>query len=369
VAIHLTPSQLQRDLAVRDLTDPEQGEHALKQLVTDITRALTAAWGCTSRVERGTRIVTTADNYDNLGFDPSAVTRDARYTRYVNDGHMLRSHSSAVVPPTLRALVADLPDDLLLVCPGIVYRRDSIDRTHTGTPHQLDLWRISSRPLDRHDLEEMIDIVVGAALPEAVTRREPRVHPYTEDGLQIDVAQGSDWIEIGECGTASPAVLCAAGLERAHGLAMGVGLDRLLMLRKGLDDIRLLRSADARVLAQMHDLSPYRPVSTMPHVTRDISIAVESTDTDEDIGDRVRTALGSDADVVESVVILSETEHDALPLQARQRLGIGPSQKNILVRIVLRPYDRTLSDHEANELRDRIYAALHRGSTGQWVAQ
>ena len=75
---------------------------------------------------------------------------------------------------------------------------------------------------------------------------------------------------------ALPDLLRENGLDpaRVTGLAMGLGLDRLLMLRKGMNDIRLLRSDDPRVVEQMLDLSPYRPVSDQPAIRRDLSIAV-----------------------------------------------------------------------------------------------
>ncbi|GAB3164861.1 hypothetical protein GCM10027258_87030 [Amycolatopsis stemonae] len=361
----LSPAQLIRDLAVRDLTDPAGGPHAIQLVVDEAVEALTEKWGCEVRRWPGDRIVTVADNYDNLGYDPADVTRDARYTRYVDAAHVLRSHSTAMVPAALRALAAKPGDDVLLVCAGVVYRRDSIDRLHSGTPHQLDLWRITRRPMTRADLGEM----VAALVPGLRWRLEPRRHPYTVDGAQLDVRHDGGWVEVAECGLAHPAVLARAGLgEGWSGLALGMGLDRMLMLRKGIPDIRLLRSAEPAVAAQLTDLAPYRPVSALPPVRRDLSIAVAADDRAEDLGDRVRTALGDDADVVESVGIHEETPGAELPPQALARLGATPDQKNLLVRLVLRPLGETLSDHEANVLRDRAYAALHRGSVHQWAA-
>jgi phenylalanyl-tRNA synthetase alpha chain len=107
----------------------------------------------------------------------------------------------------------------------------------------------------------------------------------------------------------------------------------------------------------------------MPPVRRDLSVAVEGDDSDEDLGDRVRDALGSDADAVEEVAVLSQTSYGDLPPAARTRLGIGPGQRNLLVRIVLRHLERTLTDDEANLLRDRIYGALHQGTVHQWAAR
>jgi phenylalanyl-tRNA synthetase alpha chain len=302
----LTSAQLARDLAITDLSDPAEGPpHAIQLLAGLAVSALTSAWGCAARWCRGPRIVTIADNYDHLGYLASAVTREASYTRYVDDTRVLRSHSTAMVPPALRQLADDPPDDVLLVCPGIVYRRDAIDWQHSPTPHQLDLWRISREPLGEDAMHEMITVLLGALAPGRV--------------------------------------------------------------RKGIPDIRLLRSADARVASQMLGLAPYRPVSAMPAVRRDLSVAVDAETDDEILGDRIREALGADADAVEDVAILSSTAWEDLPGPAAARLGARPGQRNVLVRVVLRHLERTLTDGEANSLRDRIYAAVHQGTSHQWA--
>src|SRR5262249_31122441 len=158
-----------------------------------------------------------------------------------------RTHTSAMIPAALRELARDASwRDVVLLAPGIVYRRDCTDRLHTGEPHQIDVWRIARHALGGEDLLALIAGVGPALLPGRAWTTTPAVHPYTLAGRQIDV----DGIEIGECGLAHP--------EVASGLAMGLGLDRILMLRKGIDDIRLLRSSDPRVASQMIDLAPYR---------------------------------------------------------------------------------------------------------------
>jgi phenylalanyl-tRNA synthetase alpha chain len=343
----------------------------MQVLLRDVVEALRAAWGADPILHRAHPVVSVADNYDRLHYPEGGAARDARYTRYVDAGTLLRTQTSAVIPPLLRTLAAAPPRDALLVCPGLVYRRDAIDRLHTGEPHQVDLWRIrEGEPLGRADLKRMIALVAGALLPGAEVRCLDASHPYTVGGLQIDVRAGGAWVEIGECGLALPALLGEAGIDpsRWSGLAMGIGLDRALMLRKGIDDIRLLRADDPRVAAQLLDLSPYRPVSTRPPIRRDLSLAVGEDDTPEELGDRVREALGPAAASVEAIEVVSETRPEALGPAAVARLGMGPGQKNVLLRVVLRDLDRTLTHPEANALRDRIYAALHRGSVHQWAA-
>lgn len=357
--------------SVRDLTDPSAGSHAMQILVRDLREAIVATIGPLTAVleHRGPRVVSVADNYDALRFPLETVTRDRRYTRYVGPDTVLRTHTSAMIPRLLRDLATTLApgEDVLLLAPGIVYRRDCIDRLHTGEPHQIDVWRIARRErrLDRDDLLRLIAAAVSALVPDAAQTTTPAQHPYTVDGLQIDVAPG---IEIGECGLAHPEVLCAAGLPPdASGLAMGLGLDRALMLRKGIPDVRLLRSEDRRIASQMLDLAPYRPVSTMPSIARDLSIAVDGDTDAEALGDRVRAALGTRAASVEEVRILSETPGETLPAAARARLGMRDGQKNVLVRVVLSDLERTLTHDEANVLRDTVYAALHEGDVHAWA--
>ena len=374
----LTTEAAGRALALRDLTDPAHGPHAMQLLLERIHRALAERWRCAVRVHRASPIVSVEDNYDRLRYPPDGAARDARYTRYLTATTVLRTHTSAMIPPLLRALAErpdELPPDILLVCPGLVYRRDAIDRLHTGEPHQADLWRLtrtgSEAPLGASDLDEMIATVVAAVLPDAEARTTPACHPYTLDGVQIDVRTPGGWVEIGECGLAHPQILAVAGLDPARysGLAMGLGLDRLLMLVKGIDDIRLLRSADPRIASQMLDLAPYRPVSDQPPIRRDLSIAVADGVTPEELGDRVRSALGERAAQVEAVVVLSETPGSVLPPAAAARLGLQPGQKNVLVRLTLRDLTRTLTHAEANELRDLAYGALHEGTVWTWAGR
>ena len=365
---YLSSEQLRSALGVRDLSDPAAG---IQILVDHAVEALSRAWSCEVRWCRGPAVVPVADNYDRLGYAADAITREARYTRYVSAGRMLRSHSSAMIPPALRELARDRQapggGDVLLACPGMAYRRDAIDWQHSGTPHQLDLWRITRRAMTDADLDEMISCLLGALVPGLPYRQEPRIHPYTERGRQVDVRHHGRWVEVWECGLAHPGVLAAAGLAGRGGLALGMGLDRMLMLAKGIPDIRLLRSADPRIAGQMRDLAPYRPVSSMPPVTRDLSVTVDADEGEETLGDRVRDALGPDASCVEEVRVLSATPYAHLPAAAIRRLGARPGQKNLLVRIVLRDLEKTMTNEAANALRDRIYLAVHQGTEHQWA--
>jgi phenylalanyl-tRNA synthetase alpha chain len=118
----------------------------------------------------------------------------------------------------------------------------------------------------------------------------------------------------------------------------------------------------------MNDLEPYRPVSSQPPIRRDLSIAVAADTTPEELGDRVRAALAERADAVEAVEVLAETPGEELPAQAVERLGLRPGQKNVLLRVVVRHPTRTLTDNQANRLRDEVYAAVHEGTAHMWAA-
>jgi phenylalanyl-tRNA synthetase alpha chain len=314
-------------------------------------------------VRRAPPLTSLTANYHRLHYPADAPAADARYTRYVDPATIFRTHMSALIPGALADVRrAELPD-VLITCPGLVYRRDHIGRLSTGEPHQVDLWRVTRGGQGRDDLLRMIEVVLAAAAPGRRHRCNEVVHPYTDGGLEIEVQAGDRWVEVGECGLILPALLDEAGFQPdTHGgLAMGLGLDRLFMLRKGIDDIRLLRSDDPRIARQMLDLSPYQPVSLMPPIRRDISIAVAPDRTMEEVADRVREALGAEVRAVEEITILSSAPFSELPPAAAERLGAHPGQRNVLVRIVVRHPERTLTDAEANQLRDRIYPAVHEG--------
>lgn len=372
---YLSTDQLSRALSLRDLTDPDQGPHAMQTLLNEIVEALHTVWQSTTNLVRASPLVPVAENYDRLGYQADDVTRALRYTRYVSSTVMLRSHTSAMIPTALdrysrpdsdETTARTLPPtvDELIVSPGMVYRRDAVDRSHVGEPHQVDLWRVRNSPSTSHDdLLTMVSTLVEVVLPGAQWRVTDAAHPYTTGGLQIDILHDGTWLELAECGRIHPDVLHGSGLDPTgwSGLALGLGLERALMLRKGIPDIRYLRASEPRIAEQMRNLHPWKHVSPLPPARRDLSVVVAEDEDEETLGDRVRDRLGEDAEVVESVTVLSRTLHDDLPQSARDRLRTRDGQANVLVRLILRPLDRTLTSDEANAIRNRIYTAIHEG--------
>src|SRR5712691_9623318 len=208
----VNPEHLQRGLNLRDLSDPAHGNHAMQSIVASLVDSLSQAWACLAVVHRAGPIVSVVDNYERLRYPADAAARDARYTRYLSESTLLRTHASAMIPPMLDQLALEPPtSDVLLAPVGLVYRRDVIDRLHVGEPHQMDLWRISRHRLDEADLEHMIALVVDVLAPGAKYHTTQAEHPYTLHGREINVDVGHGWVEIGECGLAHPEVLRNSG--------------------------------------------------------------------------------------------------------------------------------------------------------------
>lgn len=353
---HLTKEQLKKDLEIRDLSDKSQGEHCMQLIMNEVIDALKEYWNCPVTIYREDPIVTVEDNYDKLKIGKESVLRSEVYTRYVDDNHVLRTMASVMVPRGLQSIKDEIKPNRLLACVGLVYRRDQIDRIHSGVHHQMDLWYTSEKPVSEQDMQDMINIIVkvvtGKEKAEYITI--PKVHPYTLDGRAIDIMVEGKPLEILECGLTNPKILEENGCKGKYGLALGLGLERILMVRKNIKDIRLLRSTNEKVLCQMNDLEPYNEVSSMPPVVRDISVVVDKNLDVELLGDMVKES-GVDTHIIEEVKIISETPYEDLPEKAKERLGIEEHEKNILVRIVLRSLERTLTNEECNNYRDIIY--------------
>ena len=255
-------------------------------------------------------------------------------------------------------LFPKLQGEQLIIHPGICYRRDIVDKRHVGEPHQMDIWLISEHQhLGREALVKFIETIIHAILPGVSYRLNETSHPYTCNGLEIEVLMDDKWIEVGECGEAHPGLLKPG----YTGLASGWGLDRLVMLMKGIDDIRLLRSTNPKIAAQMTNLKPYCPVSNQPGISRDMSIVTAKEIGLEDICEQIVEVLEDDAELLESVDILSETYYHQLPQQAVERLGIKPHQKNLLVRMTLQSLHSSITNQKANILRDLVYQKIHQG--------
>jgi phenylalanyl-tRNA synthetase alpha chain len=365
------PDTIQRLLTITDLTlptPPGQERNVVGRIFDQLVRTLEERHFPDIRIIRGSAIVAARDNFDRLLFSPGNPGRSSTYTRYTDEDHVLRTHTSALIPSTFERLQS-VVDRSTYVLPGLVYRRDVIDPRHLDVFHQIDVWTLQDSQTygktARADLLELADTVFEAACPGARMVVYEATHPYTQEGIEVYANIGGIEIEVLEAGLIHPEVLRHAGLdpERYRGLALGMGVERLIMARKHLPDIRLIRSTDPRVRRQMTTMEAYLPVSNQPAMTRDLSYCVAAGDTEEDVCEQIKIVFGDQADLLEQVEILERTPYAQLAPIARERLGATPGQDNVLVRITLRHPDTTLTKQEAAHLYAMAYPQLHQGMT------
>jgi phenylalanyl-tRNA synthetase alpha chain len=371
----LSKEALDKYLAIPDLTQSAQ-PHAIKMVYERIAKYMRSSHPQSDvRVYRKDPVVTVEDNYDNLLIAADNISRSSTYTHYIDQTHILRTHTSAHLPGILRELAGQGDwEDVVILLPGLAYRRDVSDKKHVSEVHMLEMWRVvknvARQPITKDDLLAVVRGIAATAAPGWQLRIIDTSHPYTEGGIEVNAVRGDRDIEILECGLIKAEILERAGLDpKAHsGWALGMGLDRLVMTLKGIPDIRYLRSANPKIAEQMANLEPYHEVSKQPAIKRDLSYCVPQRYVEEDISDDIRQALGDKLDTLESVEVLSETPYAELPEKIRERLGCQPSQKNVLVRITLRHLERSITNKEADQIYETIYAKVNKGTGGYYMA-
>jgi len=358
-------------LAITDLTQSPQ-PHAIKMVYEKIAQYMRSSHPQSDvRVYRKDPVVTVEDNYDNLLIAADNISRSSTYTHYVDQTHMLRTHTSAHLPGILRELSGqDHWEDIVILLPGLVYRRDVSDKKHVSAVHMLEMWRVvknaARQPIVKDDLLAVVKGVAATAAPGWHLRLVDSPHPYTKGGIEVNVVKDERDIEILECGLIKDEILAHAGLDpQTHsGWALGMGLDRLVMTLKGIPDIRYLRSTHPRIAKQMANLELYQEVSHQPAITRDLSYSVPQAYVEEDLSADIRKALGDNREALESVEVLSETPYAQLPEKIRERLGCQPFQKNVLVRITLRHLEHSITNEEANRMYEQMYKKINKGTGG-----
>ncbi len=362
---------IEKLLSVKDLTLPtENGEerNIIGKVFDQVIKKLEEHNFSDINVVRGNPVVLASDNFDSLLFTPGNPGRSATYTRYTDEDHVLRTHTSALIPQTFKNFKKEI-DRSTFVLPGLVYRRDVIDPRHLDVFHQIDVWTLQDNSkygkVNRENLLELARTVFEAACPDAEMIVYEAKHPYTVDGIEVYAKVNGVEIEVFEAGLAHPEVLknCGIDPENYSGLALGMGVERLIMARKNLPDIRLIRSTDPRIIKQMTDMEPYKNVSDQPAISRDMSYIVNKNDSEEDLCEDIRNVFGEHADLLEEVKILERTPFDKLHPVAKEKLGAVEGQDNVLVRIILRHPDKTLTKKEAADLYEMAYPKLHKGST------
>tara|TARA_R110000868_G_scaffold84822_6_gene238995 strand:- start:69714 stop:70697 length:984 start_codon:yes stop_codon:yes gene_type:complete len=233
-----------------DVTLPGRGEaQGSLHPVTLVRRRVEAFFQSIGfSVEEGPEVEDEYHNFEALNIPDNHPARADFDTFYFGDGKLLRTHTS---PVQVRVMENSQPP-IRVIAPGRVYRNDS-DATHSPMFNQVELLMIDEG-LTFADLKGMLQSFLNHFFETNVEMRlRPSYFPFTEPSAEVDVRWGeNDWLEILGCGMVHPKVLQMANIdsEKYTGFAFGLGLDRLAMLRYGIDDLRVMFDNDIRFLKQ-----------------------------------------------------------------------------------------------------------------------
>jgi len=230
--------------------------HPISQVMEEISRIFVSLG---FRVEEGPEVEDEYHNFEALNIPPEHPARDMQDTFYVRGGAVLRTHTS---PVQIRVMEREKPP-LRIIAPGKVYRCDS-DQTHTPMFHQIEGFLVD-RNVSMADLKGVLEAFLHAVFgKETPVRLRPSYFPFTEPSAEIDIgcvmcgAKGcgvckkTGWIEILGAGLINPRVFehCGYDPEEVAGFAFGIGIERIAMLKYGIDDLRLFFENDIRFLEQ-----------------------------------------------------------------------------------------------------------------------
>jgi phenylalanyl-tRNA synthetase alpha chain len=213
------------------------------------------------QVADGPEIETDWNNFQALNIPPDHPARDSQDTFYLEGPGplVLRTHTS---PVQIRSLER-LKPPLRVIAPGKVFRHEATDASHEHTFHQLEGLVVDKDVSVAHLINSMKTLLRGIFRRDLEIRLRPGFFPFVEPGFELDarcpfcengcsVCKHTRWVELLPCGLVHPNVLRACGVdpEQWGGFAFGLGLSRLVMLRFGINDVRLLLGGDLRFLEQ-----------------------------------------------------------------------------------------------------------------------
>ncbi len=241
--------------------DPRGARHPLTTLMERIGDVFIAmGW----EVAEGPEVEAAWLNFDALNLEkdhPARSMQDTMFLEPLDAGVVLRTHTS---PVQARALL-DRPLPVYVICPGRTYRTDELDATHSPVFHQVEGIAVD-KGLTMAHLKGTLDHFAAAMFGEGITTRfRPSYFPFTEPSAEVDLVcfvcrgvepdvnscrtcRGEGWIEWGGCGVMNPRVLTATGVdpEVYSGFAFGMGIERTLMFRNGVEDMRDMVEGDVR---------------------------------------------------------------------------------------------------------------------------
>jgi phenylalanyl-tRNA synthetase alpha chain len=245
-----------------DLTLPAPGVrpgslHPVTKIQHEIEEVFTSM-GFT--VLDGPEVETEYNNFDALNIPPDHPARDMQDTFWLEGGNLLRTHTS---PVQVRGM-KKLGPPLRMIAPGRVFRNEEVDASHEHTFYQLEGMMVDRDVSVAHLIYFMKTLLSAVFKRDVTVRLRPGYFPFVEPGFELDiqclicggsgcaVCKQSGWVELLPCGLVHPNVLRMGGIdpEQWNGFAFGLGLTRLVMMRYGIDDIRLLQSGDLRFSRQ-----------------------------------------------------------------------------------------------------------------------
>ncbi len=298
------------------------------------------------------RIVTTEQCFDLLNMSKDHPARKETDTFYLDDTHILRTHTTAFWSFYLRdkKILEKLEKEgeIKALATGIVFRKDEIDSSHYPAFHQIDGLLICEKLkkfITQDNLKDVqVNLAKGIFGKDIEYKFIPDEFPYTVESLEMDIKFNGDWMEVNGAGLVNPVCLKNFGLdpEVYNGWAFGFG-DRLAMIKMGIPDIRILWSDDPRITSQFKDInSKFKVVSKYPSTSRDISFVIDKNTNLNNYYEIVRDFA---EDLIEEVKLIDEYEDEK---------KFGKDKKSYTFRITYRSYERSMTNEEVNKIQDEI---------------
>lgn len=298
------------------------------------------------------RIVTVEQCFDLLNMPKNHPARRETDTYYLDDTHILRTHTTAFWSFYLKdkEILEKLEKDgeIKALALGIVFRKDEIDRSHYPAFHQIDgllICKKSKKIITQEDLKDVqVELAKGIFGSDTEWKFIPDEFPYTVESLEMNIKFNGKWMEVNGAGLVHPQCLKNFGLdpEIYNGWAFGFG-DRLAMIKMGIPDIRILWSDDPRITSQFKDInSKYKEVSKYPETSRDISFIIDKNINLNNYYEIVRDFADN---LIEEVKLLDEYGDEN---------KFGKNKKSYTFRIVYRSFERTLTNEEINKIQEKI---------------
>ena len=245
-----------------DVTEPSKkvnlgSLHPITQIIEEVEEIFL---GMGYQIADGPEVEKAIYNFDKLNTPPDHPARDLQDTFYITDDIVLRSQTS----PVQARVMENQKPPIKIICPGAVYRSDSVDATHSPVFHQVE-GLVVDKNISMTDLKGTLEMFAKKCLGENTKIRfRPHHFPFTEPSAEADVScfvcggkgcrvcKGEGWIELLGCGMVHPNVLSNCGIdpEEYSGFAFGFGVERIAMAKFGIEDMRLLFENDVRFLKQ-----------------------------------------------------------------------------------------------------------------------